>query len=205
MPYRNARDWWAMKKLALIGLPLWVSCSAAGSQHRFHEIQPLQREIRVPNVSKADVRIKIRGNSGKPLYLLECHSAGYNRDPSFDYSGDFECRLTDLINRASFSTLLTEDEKQSRDWESRGRFFLRSITGKCAQIPQFGSRRSFRLRGMVITLQIRNPIIGPDILLKSLSLAVSVRPDAGAKRQIAERVQLPRSFPPECKISEYFN
>src|SRR5207245_11632673 len=106
---------------------------------------------------------------GAPVYRLQCHSAEYSGgDHDFAYSGDFECRLSSVGNRDRYSTLLTEDAHQSRDWESRGRFFAQNLRGSCASIPDFGAVRKFKLRGMDLTLKIINPRFAPDGTLQSL-------------------------------------
>ena len=115
---------------------------------------PVHRVFDVPDVSKASVSLDLKSTDGEPIYRIQCHSAGYTGDPGFDYSGDFECRLSMIGYDNTYSTLLTEDINQSRDWESRGRFFAADLRGKCAQIPEFGVTRSFQLRGMDLTLLI---------------------------------------------------
>jgi hypothetical protein len=105
----------------------------------------------------------------------------------------------------TYSTLLTEDPHQSRDWESRGRFFAADLRGACAGIPQFGAIRSFRLRGMDLTLRVSDQKFAESGELESLALTVTVRPDAEASRPIAAMVPLPKTgVPPRCKIETYF-
>jgi hypothetical protein len=155
----------------------------------------------VPDVAKANVSLDIELLTGVPLYHLQCHSAGYTSDPDFDYSGDFECRLSLIGQPNTYSTLLTEDADQSRDWESRGRFFAADLRGACARIRGFGATRSFRLRGMSLTLRITEQKFTESGKLTSLALTVTVRPDPGAQRPIAEVVPLPKTgVPAECKL-----
>ncbi|MGH9534864.1 MAG: hypothetical protein ACRD2E_08400 [Terriglobales bacterium] len=158
----------------------------------------------MPDVAKADVSLGIRSTAGAPVYRLQCHSAGYTGDPDFDYSADFECRLS-LIGRPNvYSTLLTEDANQSRDWESRGRFFAADLRGACADIPPFGATRSFKLSGMDLTLAIRSWKFAKNGKLRSLTLRVTVRPDPRAWRPIAEVVPLPKRAPAGCRIRGRF-
>ena len=166
--------------------------------------KPMERVFDVPDVSKADVSLNIGTKDGKNLYMLQCHSAGYNGDLNFEYSGDFECRLRLYHHQDTYSTLLTEDLHQSRDWESRGRFFAANLTGRCAHIPQYGTVRSFRLRGLSLTLHIIDPTFKVG-KLTSLKLVVTVIPDPHAQRAIAEIVPLPVvGVPANCKLPEYF-
>jgi hypothetical protein len=160
--------------------------SWAGAQH-YPSVQPQTRVFEVPDVKHADVSFDINSSKGTPVYRLQCHSAQYSgEDHGFVYSGDFECRLSSVghLDRIA-STLLTEDAHQSRDWESRGRFFAQNLRGRCASIPDFGAVRRFKLRGMDLTLEIINPGFAPDGALQSLKLSVKVRPDASAVRPIA--------------------
>jgi len=158
----------------------------------------------VPDVSSANVSALIRSRTGVPLYHLQCHSAGYTGDSDFDYSGEFECRLSSVGDHDLYSTLLTEDANQNRDWESRARFFAADVIGKCANIPQFGSVRHFRLRGMQLTLKIVDPVVNRNRKLVSLKLKVAVQPDPTADREIAAIVQLPKGAPGQCLIHRYF-
>lgn len=170
----------------------------------YQEVRPLQSMLEVPDVRKANVLLLLRSISGRPIYKLQCHSAGYTGDPDFDYSGDFECRLSDSQHPSAYSTLLTEDDNQSRDWESRGRFFGTNLRSPCSHILDFGARRSFELRGMKLTLQIVDPRFSENGNLRALKLMVSVRSDPGALRPIAKAVHLPSDSPSSCRLSEYF-
>jgi hypothetical protein len=179
-----------------------VLCAEAQS---YPAVKPLQQTFDVPDVGKANVVVEIRSTDGTPLYKLQCHSAGFIGDPDFDYSGDFECRLNSIRHRDTYSTLLTEDSDQSRDWESRGRFFAADLRNSCARVPQFGAVRSFELRGMNLSLQITDPVFTKDGELHSLKLTVKVSPSPNAQRAIAKIAPLPKAgIPAECKLSEYF-
>lgn len=184
-----------------------VSCCSllgAAAQH-YPAISPVQRSFDVPEVDRADVMLVIQSRTGKPQYKLQCHSAGYTGDPHFDYSGDFECRLSSVGHRGLYSTLLTEDMDQSRDWESRGRFFASDLRGACALVPEFGATRNFRLRGMDLTLQITDPKFTEAGKLSSLRLTVIVRPDRTARRPIAEVVPVPKTgIPAGCEFKQHF-
>jgi hypothetical protein len=179
--------------------------SWAGAQH-YPSVEAQNRVFEVSDVKHADVSFDIKSSKGTPVYRLQCHSAEYSGDDhDFAYSGDFECRLSSAGNRDGYSTLLTEDAHQSRDWESRGRFFAKHLRGVCASIPDFGAVRKFELRGMNLTLKIIDPRFAPDGTLQSLQLGVEVRPDASAIRPIAAAVPLPKGLiPRKCKIKEDF-
>jgi hypothetical protein len=169
-------------------------------------VATLKRTFDVPDVAKANVSLDITSVKGAPLYRLECHSAGNSPEPaSFDYSGDFECRLSTVGGLEPYSTLLTEDAHQSRDWESRGRFFSAELRGDCAHIAEFGATRHFKLRGMKLTLQVLDPVFTERGKLSSLKLAVTVRPDPHAQRPIAEVVPIPETkIAADCDLRELF-
>jgi hypothetical protein len=190
-----------------IGMFWFLLCCFAAPCVRtqtYPPIDPTRRTFDVPEVDKANVLLIIQSRQRQPLYKLQCHSRGYSGDPDFDYSGDFECRLTSVGQNDKYSTLLTEDAKQSRDWESRGRFFASELRGPCAEIPEFGATRDFRLRGMDIVLQITQPEFTADKLV-SLKLTVTVLADEAARRSIAAIVPLPKTrVPAECKLQEHF-
>jgi hypothetical protein len=180
----------------------YTTCQAGES---FATVDPSEQILQVPDVTNADVSMLIRSTVAAPLYKLQCHSVGYTGDPDFDYSGDFECRLSSVGGHDTYSTLLTEDSRQSRDWESRGRFFSHSLQGPCAHVPQFGATRTFKLRGIKLTLQVIDPRFSVTEKLQSLKLRVVVQPDPSARRSIAEVVPFPsETVLRECQLEKYF-
>lgn len=183
----------------------WCCILSTGLEAQsYPPVKPLQHTFEVADIGKANVDLIIKSRRDMPLYRLQCHSRGYTGDPDFDYSGDFECRLSLADGHNVFSTLLTEDPDQSSDWESRGRFFSADLLGSCASIPNFGATRNFKLRGMSLTLQITNALITKNGKLESLRLTVDVSNDMNARSPIASAVDLPQISPPECKLKEYF-
>lgn len=202
-PKIRAVETWACISFMSFGFALMGSSTLWA--HSFPVVKPLRRTFLVPDVAKANVALDIESLKGVPLYHLQCHSAGYTGDPNFDYSGDFECRLSLIGQPNTYSTLLTEDAHQSRDWESRGRFFAADLRGACARIPEFGATRSFKLRGMDLTLGITDQKFTASGKLTSLVLTVTARADPRAQRSIAEVVPLPKTgVPAECKLRKYF-
>ena len=178
--------------------------SVSASAQSYPVPASIRKTFDVSNVSKADISLQIKARDGRALYALQCHSAGYEGDSSFEYSGDFECRLILAEGQNTYSTLLTEDLNQSRDWESRGRFFAASLESECANIPEFGAVRNFELRGMRLTLRISDPTFRDD-KLHSLKLTVDVAADPNAHRAIANIVPFPKSHVPAgCDLSKYF-
>lgn len=186
-----------------VAILLFWLCIGCSGQDSFPEIMPIKRKFEIPSVAKGEVALTIKSRQGNPLYMLQCHPEGYSGDVDFDYSADFECRLISLYKPNTYSTLLTENQNQSRDWESRGRFFASDLRGGCEKVPQFGAVRGFRLRGMNLTLRISNPAFADD-KLKSANLTVVVHPDKTATSPIAERVPVPTAVPSGCRLKEHF-
>ena len=193
-----------MRKVIVGAMSMTVAFAMAAGAADFPKVEPVEKGFVVNEVENADVRLTINTVAGMPAYLLQCHSASYSLDRDFAYSGDFECRLSSALGTDEYSTLLTEDEHQSRDWESRGRFFVRSITGECANVPEFGATRTFRLRLMLITLQVEHVVLTNARALRGLTLRVSVKQDLDAAREIAESVAFPMNAPSECDLGRYF-
>jgi hypothetical protein len=161
-------------------------------------IRAFTKTVLIPKASEASLIAELVDMNGKPVYRLECHTAAYEGDPGFDYSGDFECRLVSLYSKDAYSTLLTDNPQQSRDWESRGRFLVEELVGKCRSYPEYGATRHFRLRGMKITLSLREIRLsgmsttksdgGSRPKLVSFRFNVSAQIDRTATSEIAEPV-----------------
>jgi hypothetical protein len=177
--------------------------SRSEARSLFPLVVPLQSVIGVPNVRRADVNVMVKSVRGRPAYKIQCRSSSYG-DAEFEYSGDFECRMVPVGAVTKYSTLFTEDPNQSRDWESRARFFSADLRGDCARIPEFGAVRHFKLRGMVVTLQVLHPTFGPNGLLDSLTLKVAVQPSPSSQQPIAAGVPFPVSPPAQCEIERNF-
>lgn len=194
-------------------------------------VRPVQRTYNFPD-GNVTVVLPLRTKAGVPLYELFCaggesdladkHGAFGTDTATYvnpNYGGAFECRLA---SRYGDDGLLDENARQTTEWPSRGRFYVRNLTGACARIPEFGTTRSFRLRGMQLTLQAIDPVIVPGRVvklpkapgaafaltmhepLKSMKLRVSVRPDPSATRAIAAMVPFPKAPPPQCNLGDYF-
>lgn len=195
------------RKLYSVGIVLTAFVSVGTGQAeetKWPIVAPIEKTVYFPDGKAAEIKLTINSARGESTYILECHTFEYEGDPSFDYSGDFECRLTASREHNVYSTLLTDDPDQSRDWQSRGRFLAEELEGPCRNYPEFGQIRHFRLRGMRLTLAIRDiaftkslPGKKPTILthprLKSFEFSVRVEPDEGAMSEIAEPI--PYNYP----------
>jgi len=168
-------------------------------------VAPANEVFHFPDARTAEVVLWLHGADGTKLYRLECHPWLYEKDRDFNYSGDFECRLTSASSMERYSTLLTDNPTQSRDWESRGRFLVPELMGECGGYPEYGRVRTFRLRGMQLRFEIKdiklrsstdNATQGP-LALESFSFSVAVRSDPNARSPIAEPVKV-TAPPPAC-------
>lgn len=148
-------------------------------------VRPFTQTVHIREAATAHAVFTISNRGAQPLYKLACY--GSRAQPSgndFVYDGDFECRLTaENGENGQYSTLLTEDPDQSRDWESRARFFGSELVSNCGEIPEFGRVRDFSLRGMRIELRINDPTFDASGDLKSFTFSVSVVNDASPDAQ----------------------
>lgn len=192
--------------LIFIGIVLFLSvgyCNAE-KEKKWPVVAKLEKSVYFEDAYKAEAKFTIIGDDGKPLYLIECHTWEYEKDPDFDYSGDFECRLTSLYSPNYYSTLFTDNPKATRDWESRARFLVEELQDKCGDYPEYGRVRHFCLRGMKITLTINDlkiktsavadVVTGKKQKIQSFRFDLSVEPYPAAISEIAEPV--PYAEPP---------
>ncbi len=193
-------------RLSTVAIVLITGLSQGQTVYQWPAVLPLEKTFYIEDAGLASVDVSIAGTDKKPLYRLSCRGRGkFHEDTSFDYSGDFECRLTSLYSKDHYSTLLTEDPRQERDWESRGGFMAYELVGQCEHYPEYGRLRHFRLRGMKLTLELdnigfyrgRRPGDSKNTdLLKSFRFVVRVGPDPTALSTIAEDVPFVDPPPP---------
>jgi hypothetical protein len=180
----------------LAGLNIGCSHDEAKSTKLIPETWPkvvaFKNEFQLADHTNQSFKLEIKDEKGKPLYLLQGHMNAWDfAGNDFWYSGDFECRLTELGVKHS-ENLLAEDENATRDSQSRGRFLRQELESKCWDYPDYGHLRCFKLRGMELCIEIGSYEIGEKDKdfkvkrLKKMALAVSVKVDNSAKREFAE-------------------
>lgn len=184
---------------------LLFSCIASNGKS-WASIKSLKTVIHFSDNKAKEAKIVINSSNDKPLYLLECY-LGPHEDRNFDYSGDFECRLTSLYSQETYSTLLTDNPKQSRDWESRGRFLKEQLIGKCADYPEYGKIRVFRLRKMKIQMILDNinfvkDTVRGELKIEGLDFNLTIDNDPTALSRIAEPVIYKEPALTDCKNGE---
>jgi len=169
------------------------------------DIAPLEVSVFFADASKAAALFKILDAKGKPLYILDCRNWRMASGSDFDYSGDFECRLTSTYARDPTNTLLSEPQ-HTRNWESRGRVLGNELINKCANYPEYGRVRHFRLRKMKITFSFDELSFKPfedpyrpktnKVEFQSLRFTLRVERDPGTLSAISEPV--PFAYPPSA-------
>ncbi len=166
---------------------------------------PLNQEFVFEDADHAKLTLQLSSPDNKPLYLLYCEGAGVKTkiNTESEFTGDFECRLSSLYSTERWSTLLSE-KQHTKVWESRGRFLADELYGKCADYPEYGRVRTFRLRGMRIRFELSNMVFArgrrrgdtwDGILLSSFHFRITVQPDQTAQSPIAESISY--KYPPE--------
>ncbi|MBZ5647110.1 MAG: hypothetical protein LAN37_07810 [Acidobacteriia bacterium] len=153
------------------------------------------------------VDLDLRSVSGSLLYSFRCRS-GESGDAEFDFSGDFQCWLRSLTPDDVYIDLFTYEPLGNLGIESRARFFSEELLGRCADYPEYGRIRTFRVRGMVVRLALSHVrfVLGRRYgrgkripLVHSFDLEVGVVPDDRILSAIDEDV--PFAPPPFKKNS----
>jgi hypothetical protein len=145
----------------------------------WNPVRPVTKTVYIADTSRGRFVLPIQSSDGETIYTLSCYGSELQPNANdFVYDGDFECRLVEAgVKHSAYSTLLTEDPSQSRDWQSRARLFGSEIQGRCGSIPEFGRERNFLLRGMRISLRVSNPSFSSAHKLQRFTFSASVQND----------------------------
>ncbi len=185
--------------VALIGLASAVASAAGEADAKWPAIVPRSAEFVVNSASSDIVDWVIENTHADALYRVRCRGPG--EDAGFTFSGDWECRLVPVHEKARYSSLFLHDPAATRDWQSRARFFAEQMTEPCSAIDGYGRTRSFRLRGMKISLEVvepvtkKNHIVGTReqrAVLHGFRFRMRVENDPSAAGEIAEPIPAPR-------------
>lgn len=150
-------------------------------------VQPLQRQVSVDfRGEQIQIDIPIRATDGRVIYDFACRggSERYLDALPGNWVGPLMCTLAEG-DRPTEESLLSEDD--SAAWFSRGEFRGEDLVGDCGRYPEYGRRRSFRVRGMRITLEAREVHTDSVDVVRSFLLSVSVVPDPTATTAQAEQ------------------
>jgi len=187
------------------------------SQERWPVVQPVQKSQRIilPDIddpnhvndsSQTAFDLTIRSPKGFTLYQIECGNPDRSNSYVFEYSGDFQCRMIPAGSEISSEDLLSEVPHATHDWQSRARFFASEVLGRCGEIADYGRVRTFRLRGMKLTLSmvdIQADRSGRVPTLRGFTFQVAVVPDLNATSRVAEAPVLsPSMKSPDCPLDD---
>ena len=183
----------------LIPASILVAIALGQSSTHWPQIIETQREYEFSQKSGQDtpVLLALKDIDYRDAYRFECHNGDYNEDRPITFSGFFQCAIFALKDGAIASDNLlaarTPDEQHS-DWMNRGRFLLQQLRGSCAEIPEYGSTRTFRFRNISVRLQITDLVLDSHDggVAKRFRVKLSVVPDQTAASSAAVPPEIAR-------------
>ena len=176
------------KMLAAVALA--GSTFAHSTEEQWPRVKSLERTFDVFAGVPLEVEIPIQSEGGVTVYVLSCRSDDFWSD---NQPGSFLCTLNESgSEKDRESSLLSEDE--SAVWFSRGQYHAEQLIGDCASYPEYGASRTFRLRGMRLSLVASQIERRRGNGLAHVRISVAVRPDATAQGKFASR---PGYLPPK--------
>jgi hypothetical protein len=124
-------------------------------------------EATADSIADIELRRTVLSTASEPLYDLTCLGADRfpDWDREFDWSGDLMCHLRSTNSSAPRTNLLQDDPDATRDWQTRSRFLEKELQGDCGRVPEIGSLRTFRLRGMKLTVRVESTAAGASVLV----------------------------------------
>jgi hypothetical protein len=131
------------------------------------------------------VSLPIRTTAGRLAYKLRCRVKENPTDHRWtvDFEETAQCGLYENGKRQNL--ILTIDPLSSYD---RSYFLGEQLDGECAKYPDWGASRSFRLRGMKLSIVWSN--VGVEDVgnprITSAQVTLSVLPDASALNSIPQ-------------------
>jgi len=164
---------------------------------RWPQVRPLSKVYSFPSASKASVNLPIYGSDGKVLYSFRCQPSSLSNTESV--SG-LVCYLilAGAPDAPDDFTLLNDNPIDTNAFHGRGQLSAPNLQGNCAGYPEYGRERTFRLRGMKLTILATDPEIvsvpsasqpsRTSAAIRALGLEITVTPDPGAISAIAEPV-----------------
>lgn len=189
----------AMTRCLILGLAMASTEVMAAA---WPEVTPLEARFKVDlSLERIAIDVPLEDSEGRERYHFACRGGGDAFLGSLD--GNWVPPLMCTLNegtKALESSLLSEDDSAS--WFSRGMFNREELVGDCAQYPEFGLHRTFRLRGFRLILEAENVVVDKQGLAQSFVLLVSLRPDKTAHSGQAERPGFldPRGQGRTCKV-----
>lgn len=139
--------------------------------------------------------LPLRDTEGRIRYRLVCRGGKESYlDRLFDtldinYVGPLLCILNEGEAETEVSLLR---ETEVPPWFTRGQFRSENLVGKCAEYPDYGRVRTFRLRGFKLTLEFANLEMDAKNRVGYSIFKVTVRDDPGAISATAMPTQYPK-------------
>jgi hypothetical protein len=185
-------------------LALATGVSAQLSGTNWPELRPTTKRFRVDlTAEKIAIDLPVLDRTGHEQYHFACRGGrdSYldSLNPTQNWVGPLMCTLAEGTE-ARDDSLLSEDD--SAAWFSRAHFRRSELVGSCASYPEFGTHRSFRLRGFRLRLDADHIAVDATGDATSFVLNVSVRPDRSARSSQAERPGFldPRGLGQTCDV-----
>jgi hypothetical protein len=186
-----------MPKVALIAIiTLSLLSFRAHAEEHWPQVNTMHKVYHFNDADTQGFSVTLDGKHHHALYTLDCYGGDANTNNSeFTYSGLLACRLESLYAVDTVSTLFSETSTQIADWHNRGRFLTEHLRPGCAAYPDWGNRRTFRLRGMDITIAITDVKFGKSPsgkeMVKADTVEIDVKPDPTATTPLTEKPSLP--------------
>ena len=149
-------------------------------------IQPVHRRVLIDlHSERIQIDVPIKAQDGKVVYTFACRGGSdrYLDTLPENWVGPLMCTLAEGT-RATETSLLSEDD--SAAWHSRGQYRPEDLVGACGDYPEYGRHRSFRLRGMRVTLDAQD-VSGDARGVQSFVLAIDVAADSTATTPKADQ------------------
>lgn len=169
----------------VLSIPSMLPFAYAQNDQSWPRVQSFAKEWHIPDaaITGADTPVLayIRDVKGVPIYKLECHSGDYDNGTEINFSGTFQCALFAWKGGRNASwNLLADRNHQDSDWDNRGRMLAQQLNATCGGWAEYGTHRTFQLRGMDINFVFKNlqwkPSGGREAL-GTFTFAVQVRND----------------------------
>ena len=192
-------------RAAAVALPVALTTAlwAQSAGQNWPAVTPTTAQFKVDfDAERIVIDLPLLDRSGRERYHFACRGG---RDRYLDalepdsWVGPLMCTIAEgTVARAS--SLLSEDGSPA--WFSRAQFQRRELVGACGKYPEFGLRRSFRLRGFRLVLDGQDVAVDAAGEATSFVLKVSVTPDPSALSAQAERPGFldPRGAGQSCDV-----
>ena len=170
-----------MMKYILCSLLIILSSICLAGDTSWPIIKEFDEEFLAYSEGKPVEYVKpLKDLNGNTKYLLVCRggTTEYTDSLSDKLDINYVSPLTCILNngeKETESSLLAEDD--SPPWHTRGQYHLFEFIGDCADYPEYGLLRHFRLRGFELTLSAIDLKLNKRGEPEQFKLRVSLRQD----------------------------